>query len=192
LLADGVGGYGELNAVAQLLMSQRRIDEAEACLSDAVRVSLYSQLTVLVNQIAATLPSYHLLSEIAAVKKQPQRALAFSGILETLSPSDGDSVFVHAKRLGQAGRWQEALTRLQALRNANPDNVDVVNSLGVAFYRTEAYVDAKAEFQHALSLDANSTDALENVKAVDDVLFGARSALASAAAASSESTTTAA
>ena len=104
-------------------MAQKAIDEAEACLSDA---------------IAATLPAYSLLSEIAAAKKLHSRAAAFSGILETLSPSDGDSVYLHAQRLAAVGRWDDALMRLKPLRKANPTNVNIANTLGVALYHTEA------------------------------------------------------
>ena len=149
-------------AVGQYLLAQKSIDQAEGCLSEA---------------IAATLPAYGLLSEIAALKKERHRALAFSGILETLSPSDGDSVFLHARRLGQAGRWQEALTRLKSLRKANPDNIDIVNSLGVAYYHTESYVDAKNEFVYALDIAPNNTDSKANLLAVDEILFGAQTDL---------------
>lgn len=135
---------------AQLLISQRNIDQAEACLSEAV---------------GSTLGAYSLLSDIAAAKRQGDRAVALSAILETLNPRDGESVFLHAQRLGQVGRWGEALPRLRDLRESNPQNGNIINTYGVALYHTANYTEARLQFTRALELYPNNTDYKANLEA---------------------------
>ena len=42
-----------------------------------------------------------LMSDIAAAQRLPLRAAAFSSVLEQLNPTDGETVYLHAQRLGQ-------------------------------------------------------------------------------------------
>ncbi|KAJ8600381.1 hypothetical protein CTAYLR_000730 [Chrysophaeum taylorii] len=117
-----------------------------------------------------TSSAYSLLSDIAATHKDPARAVSFSTILETLNPSDGDSVFLHAQRLAQAGRWTDALARLDRLRKVNPDNGDIVNTYGVALYHNGNLTAARTEFLEALKLVPNSTDYESNLKVCEDAI----------------------
>ena len=50
-----------------------------------------------------------LMSDIAAAQRLPLRAAAFSSVLEQLNPTDGETVYLHAQRLVQAGKWDDAL-----------------------------------------------------------------------------------
>ena len=75
------GGYDDRYAVAQLLILQKNIPQAEACLLEAVQVSL--------GAIA-------LMSDIAAAQRLPLRAAAFSSVLEQLNPTDGETVYLRA------------------------------------------------------------------------------------------------
>mmetsp|Transcript_23401 Transcript_23401/g.30378 ORF Transcript_23401/g.30378 Transcript_23401/m.30378 type:complete len:204 (+) Transcript_23401:33-644(+) len=151
------GGYDDRFAVAQVLLSQRNMEAAESCLNDA---------------IAATLGSFSLLSDIAAARQQTDRALAFSTVLEILSPRDGDAIFLHTQRLIQSGRYKDAVTRLRDLRQANPQNAAIANTLGVALFHTKDFQNAKAQFDHALALMPNNTDYKANLDSVNDALFG--------------------
>lgn len=151
------GGYDDRFAVAQLLISQRNVEQAEACLNDAV---------------ASTLGAYSLLSDIAAAKRDGRRALAFSAVLETLNPRDGETVYLHAQRLGQVGRWRDALPRLEDLSQSNPNNFNILNTYGVALYHTKNYTGAVDHFQRALELAPNNTDYKANLDAAHDALKG--------------------
>jgi len=124
-------------------------------------------------QVASTLGALSLLSDIAAAKRQGDRAVAFSAVLETLNPRDGEAVFLHAQRLGQVGRWADALSRLRDLRESNPDHGAIANTLGVALYNTNAFERAKDEFEHAVRIAPNNTDYKANLDAVNEALFGA-------------------
>merc|ERR1711907_7838 len=114
------GGYNEKNAVAQLLISQDRVVEGEACMLDA---------------IAAVLPSFAILSNIAAAKQQPNRASVFSHILETLNPS-AENVLLHATRLNGAKQFDQAASRFELLLKNNPENAGIANSLGVTLFNS--------------------------------------------------------
>lgn len=77
-------------AVAQLLIIQKDLAAAEACIAEAIQVAM---------------PAFSLMSDIAATARNPNRAVAFSSILTQLAPSDGEVLYLHAQRLGQAGNW---------------------------------------------------------------------------------------
>ena len=79
------------------------------------------------------------MSDIAAAQRLPLRAAAFSSVLEQLNPTDGETVYLHAQRLGQAGKWDDALAPLLRLRESNPENANIANSLGAAYYQTFDY-----------------------------------------------------
>lgn len=151
-------GFDDHFVVAQLLIKQQNLGQAEACLVDAV---------------SASLGAFSLLSDMAAARHQTERALTFSAILETLSPNDGESVFLHAQRLGGVGKWDEALPRLRNLRSTNPRHANIANTLGVALFHTNDFEGAKKEFLYALALDPNSTEFKANLVACDEALHGA-------------------
>ena len=77
------------------------------------------------------------MSDIAAAQRLPLRAAAFSSVLEQLNPTDGETVYLHAQRLGQAGKWDDALAPLLRLRESNPENANIANSLGASEEKIE-------------------------------------------------------
>ena len=86
------------------------------------------------------------MSDIAAAQRLALRAAAFSSVLEQLNPTDGETVYLHAQRLGQAGKWDDALAPLLRLRESNPENANIANSLGAAYYQTFDYEKAISAF----------------------------------------------
>ena len=152
------GGFDDRYAVAQLLILQRNLAQAEVCLMEAVQ---------------STLGAMSLLSDISAAQALPNRAAAFSSVLSQLNPNDGEVLFLHAQRLGQAGRWEEAKPLLQRLRGANPANGAIANTLGAAYYQTFDYEAAKAEFSAALEIMPNNTDFKANLNKTIAVASGA-------------------
>lgn len=151
------GGFDDRYAVAQLLIVQRDLARAEACLLEA---------------IASTLGALSLMSDIAATQRLPLRAAAFSSVLTQLNPQDGETVYLHAQRLGQAGAWNESLPLLLRLSGANPANANIANSLGAAYYQTYAYDDAIAAFGRALELAPDNVDFAANLKKATAVQAG--------------------
>ena len=151
------GGYDDRYAVAQLLILQKNIPQAEACLLEAVQVSL--------GAIA-------LMSDIAAAQRLPLRAAAFSSVLEQLNPTDGETVYLHAQRLGQAGKWDDALAPLLRLRESNPENANIANSLGAAYYQTFDYEKAIGAFTAAAALAPKNEDFAANLKKASAVAAG--------------------
>ncbi|KAJ1452265.1 hypothetical protein M885DRAFT_527490 [Pelagophyceae sp. CCMP2097] len=147
------GAFDDRFAVAQLLIAQKNLPQAEACLTAA---------------LAHALGAVRQLSDIAAVSQQPARAATFSSILETLAPRDGESIMLHAQRLGQAGRWAEALPRLAELRGANDNNAIVANTYGTALYWGGEVKEAAVQFEHALSIEPDNKDYLENLNAANE------------------------
>ncbi|KAH8078755.1 hypothetical protein JL720_9500 [Aureococcus anophagefferens] len=88
------GGFDDRYAVAQLLIMQRNLPQAEVCLLEAMQ---------------STFGALSLLSDLSAAMSMANRAAAFSQILSQLNPNDGETIFLHAQRLSQAGRWDESM-----------------------------------------------------------------------------------
>ena len=104
------------------------------------------------------------MSDIAAAQRLPLRAAAFSSVLEQLNPTDGETVYLHAQRLGQAGKWDDALAPLLRLRESNPENANIANSLGAAYYQTFEYEKAISAFTAAATLAPKNEDFAANLK----------------------------
>ena len=151
------GGYDDRYAVAQLLILQKNIPQAEACLLEAVQVSL---------------GSIALMSDIAAAQRLPLRAAAFSSVLEQLNPTDGETVYLHAQRLGQASKWEDALAPLLRLRESNPGNANIANSLGAAYYQTFHYEKAISAFEAAAQIAPKNEDFVANLAKARAVAAG--------------------
>lgn len=65
--------------------------------------------------LAAVLPSLNMLSNIAAAKSQPARAVTFSGLLEKLNPT-AEVIHLHATRLNSNKEFEAAVQRFQLLQ----------------------------------------------------------------------------
>ena len=105
------------------------------------------------------------MSDIAAAQRLPLRAAAFSSVLEQLNPTDGETVYLHAQRLGQAGKWDDALAPLLRLRESNPENANIANSLGAAYYQTFDYEKAISAFTAAATLAPKNGTSPRTLKA---------------------------
>ena len=58
------------------------------------------------------------------------------------APSDSASPFASARKLLKLGKYDEAITELEALRQQNPIPAGLSHELGVAYYRKGDYVNA--------------------------------------------------
>jgi len=151
------GGFDDRYAVAQVLILQKNLAQAEACLLEA---------------IASTLGALSLMSDIAATQRLPLRAAAFSSVLTQLNPSDGETVYLHAQRLGQAGAWNESIPLLDRLATANPSNANIQNSLGAAHFQAFDYDAAVVAFAAAHDLVPDNVDFAANLKKASAVKAG--------------------
>lgn len=144
------GGFDQKSAVAQILIQENRVHEAEACLLDG---------------LAAVLPSLNLLSNIAAAKSQPSRAAVFSGLLERLNPS-AEIIQLHATRLNANREFEQAAQRFQLLQKNNPENAGILNSLGVSLFNLGKFPESVEAFEQALKLDPALDAAKKNLDTV--------------------------
>ena len=78
----------------------------------------------------------------------------------------------HAQRLGQAGKWDDALAPLLRLRESNPENANIANSLGAAYYQTFDYEKAISAFTAASNLAPKNEDFAANLKKASAVAAG--------------------
>lgn len=75
--------------------------------------------------------------------------------------SGGSSAFNTAAMLVKTGKYQEAISRLQALSLDEPDNPDVFNLLGFSLRKTGSLDDAGFAYRRALELAPTHKGALE-------------------------------
>ena len=67
-------------------------------------------------------------------------------------------------KLGQAGKWDDALAPLLRLRESNPENANIANLLGAAYYQTFDYEKAISAFTAAATLAPKNEDFAANLK----------------------------
>ncbi len=84
------------------------------------------------------------------------------------SITDEAALFAEGQALRAAGKWQEAIAKLQAASNANPNRAETLLSLGVLRLQTTELVAARVLIRRAISLRpdyAQAWDALGHVHA---------------------------
>jgi tetratricopeptide (TPR) repeat protein len=93
----------------------------------------------------------------------PLMALAVCAQVETQPPSasTSGSSFAAARKLLQAGKFDEAIRELEALRTQTPLPIGLDHELGVAYYKKGEYINAILNLQEALKLDPNDGEAVQ-------------------------------
>ena len=162
------GSYTELNAIGIVLIKQGNINAGEDCLARA---------------IAATVPTYRVLSDIAASRSNWRRAAMISQIGSTIDGTPSSSFF-HAKRLLQGGDIKGALEILDSLAAANQDDAAFVHVHGIAQFRNTQHDNAVASLTRAVALSPNDKGYADDLIAVQTAIADADVAAAEAAAAS--------
>ena len=77
------------------------------------------------------------------------------------SKSDSASPFAPARKLLQLGKYDEAITQLEALRQLNPPPAGLSHELGVAYYRKGDYVNAGLNLQAAQKENPKDEEAVQ-------------------------------
>jgi tetratricopeptide (TPR) repeat protein len=77
---------------------------------------------------------------------------------QTVSP---DAAFTEARRLGQQGKFDDALAQLEALAAKQPDAKGLAHELGIAYYKKGDYLKAVASFQKALRENPDDGEATQ-------------------------------
>ena len=78
------------------------------------------------------------------------------------SGEDVDSLYSKALDTVDQGRYEEALSYLDAILNVEPNNVDALTGKGDVLYDLERYQEAIGYYDKALAIDPNYVDALNN------------------------------
>jgi len=81
----------------------------------------------------------------------------------SLDPAFRDARFNKAAVLMDAGDYGRAVPELEAVAGANPDDVDALIALGVAYRGQAEYDRAKATWERVLKTAAKNPDALFNL-----------------------------
>jgi hypothetical protein len=100
------GSFAELNAIGVVLINQGSTGAGEDCLAKAV---------------AATVPTYRALSDVAAARGDWRRAATISALALQIDGTPS-SKFFHSRRLLQGGDFQGSLTLLDSLSADNQDD----------------------------------------------------------------------
>ncbi len=86
----------------------------------------------------------------------------YSAVLETLKPLKNEDVqadpglaLAYAVSLAKTQKYEEAMARMKALEQANPDSAGVHAAIGEAYTDQKLYGDAIQEYRRALALDPN-------------------------------------
>ena len=161
------GSYTELNAIGIVLIRQGNINAGEDCLARA---------------IAATVPTYRVLSDIAASRSDWRRAAMISQIGSTIDGTPSSSFF-HAKRLLQGGDIKGALEILDSLAAANQDDAAFLHVHGITQFRNTQHDNAVASLTRAVALSPNDKSFADDLIAVQTAIADADVAAAEAAAA---------
>src|SRR5712672_2299937 len=72
-----------------------------------------------------------------------------------------DSVYGEALRLSQQGKFDEALSQLQALAADQPHAKGLSRALGMVYYKKSDFLTASAKFKTALEEDAGDAEAIQ-------------------------------
>jgi tetratricopeptide (TPR) repeat protein len=107
---------------------------------------------------AALLGQSMLLALILSVAKAP----TFGATQNTASvPSDSASPFASARKLLQLGKFDQAITELEALRQHEPQPTGLSHELGVAYYRKGDYVNAVLNLEAAQKENPKDDEAVQ-------------------------------
>lgn len=77
---------------------------------------------------------------------------------QTVSP---DTVIAEARRLSQQGKFDEAITQLDALAAKQPDSKGLSHELGLVYYKKGDYPKAAASFKKALEEEPGDNEAVQ-------------------------------
>jgi hypothetical protein len=161
------GSYSELNAVGVVLINQGSVAAGEDCLARAV---------------AATVPTYRALSDIAAARGDWRRAAMISSLGQQVDGTPASSFF-HAKRLIQGGDVAGSLQILDTLSAANSNDPGFLHVHGIAQFRNGLTTEAVASLSRAVELSPNNKGFAEDLASVQAAIADAEVAAAAAAAA---------
>src|SRR5206468_845781 len=75
--------------------------------------------------------------------------------------SSQDPAFAESRRLSEQGKFDEAITRLQALALQEPASKGIPRELGVTYYKKNDYLKAVASFKKALEEDPGDSEAIQ-------------------------------
>jgi len=75
--------------------------------------------------------------------------------------SSQDPAFAESRRLSEQGKFDEAITRLQALALQEPASKGIPRELGVTYYKKNDYLKALASFKKALEEDPGDSEAIQ-------------------------------
>jgi tetratricopeptide (TPR) repeat protein len=144
-------GFNERHVVAQLLAQGSDAQGAEACLREAITL---------------TLPAIRMLIKLLTSRGAFQDATSYSAALEALEPV-GDNIYLHADLLSRLGHTDKALTRYEVLVASNQQNAKLWNAYGVTLATHGEMQKGIAALEKAVGLGANKEYAanLERVRA---------------------------
>jgi Flp pilus assembly protein TadD len=75
----------------------------------------------------------------------------------------GSEIYAQAEALVRQGQWDQGISLLKPLLQAEPDNLKALNLLGIALTGKGDLVSANREFQHAARIDPRFSPALKNL-----------------------------
>ena len=81
--------------------------------------------------------------------------------LRAQSAPEAQPTFEQVHRLTEQGKFDQALSALNEISNANPNSKNLAHEFGVAYYRKGDYASAVASLQRALAENPNDTEATQ-------------------------------
>ena len=146
------GSYSELNAIGVVLVSQGQTEAGSDCIQKA---------------LAATVPSYRTLSDIAASEGQWARSAMISKLAMQIDGT-AQSNYFHAKRLLQIGDDKGAMEILDKLADANQDDADFLRVHGIGHFRVGNKDAAKKNIERAIQLAPDVAQYKEDLKSMSE------------------------
>ena len=89
---------------------------------------------------------------------------------QPVSP-DANAAMAEARRLAQQGKFNEAITQLEALAAKQPDTKGLAHEFGIVYYKKGDYLNAVASLKKALAEDPGDNEALQ-LLGISDYLAG--------------------
>ncbi|HET8925214.1 MAG TPA: tetratricopeptide repeat protein [Candidatus Acidoferrum sp.] len=108
--------------------------------------------------VICLLPACDTVSARDILRKEPSQSGEQAKQPQDPSP---DQVFAEARRLSQAGKFDEALAQIVALETKQPDLKGLAHEKGVVYYKKGEYLRAAASFKKALEEDPGDNEAVQ-------------------------------